>query len=527
MRAAPVPGNSPGSAEADRSATASSGSSGASSSSPLSPSGTLPSALSRLPYELLHAIFLFAAVSSSTSSSKPPHGGTVRAWHSHERAAPFALVCKAWRAPAQSVLFTSVSLIGHRTASLFVRTARDPSSSHLSKKTASLVLGLDSHVETSRDNTLGQLETSQLLVSALEACPSAVHVHLRPLAQEVRVRLLTTLFDPKRRVKTIILAPRVLTSLPWSGNLWLAEDARAPVVSLENLEITTFVRPAQEPLAPWAFPPLALRRLKVHSDYPMEILAEAMKQSPRLEFVDLYFERHKPLEEMFEALRVSAANTTEMRYICNLTHSELQTLSRTSSATSSRTASLTPPPETLFDSLLPLYTRLTYLRVSATDISPLALRSLPSTLRKLHVKSFSTYSRFTCAGLLDVLRSSPATTPSSSSSSARPRRGSRLVFPPSFEELVVVDSPEHWPASSLDEVRRLLTEERGVRFTFKMDFEEDDETTTAGSASASGVGSTRRSSVEASSEEEDGEGSRAAEEVEAEESREEEVAVRA
>ncbi|GAA5828375.1 hypothetical protein JCM11251_006219 [Rhodosporidiobolus azoricus] len=465
MREADGPGSLPNSADIDRSATLSASSPVGRASSSSTLSRPYRSACSRLPYELLHAIFLLAAVPSDT---RPPHGGSVHSWCSFEPAAAFSLVCKSWRSPAQAVLFSSVSLIGHRPASLFVRTVQAPTSSHLAKKTAFLVLGLDPHVEASRDSSLRQRETSELLIQALEACPSAVHLHVRPLSHEIRHRLLAAAFDPKRGVRSIIISPRVLTSLPWSGNLWLAEDATNPIPSLENLEITTFVKPAERPLTPKYFPPLALRRIKVHADYPMEVLVHALRQSSQLEFVDLYFELHKPLEEMLEALKPSVGATVEMRYICNLTHYELLALDATSSASL---------PPTLFDTLLPLYTKLTYLRVSATDISPLALRFLPPTFRKLHVRVLSVHSRFTCVGLLNLLRTSSG-------------GGSSLAFPEAFEDLVVVDSPDHWPIDQLDEIERLL-EERGVRFVFKLDFEEEGETTTE-----SGSGRTRRSSLD-------------------------------
>jgi hypothetical protein len=137
----------------------------------------------------------------------------------------------------------------------------------------------------------------------------------------------------------------------------------------------------------------------------------------------------------------------------------------------------------LFDRLLPLYTSLTSLVVSSTDISPSALLSLPPSLRKLHIKSLSTVTLFTCSALLDVLR----------------RHGDSFAFPDAFEELIVVDAPEQWGFESesspvgverggAEEVKRLL-KARGVKFTFKADFEEDSETTTSHSRSrTSGTG---------------------------------------
>ncbi|GAA5852666.1 hypothetical protein JCM8547_002582 [Rhodosporidiobolus lusitaniae] len=428
-----------------------------------------------LPNELLHFIFVLAA----TPATPPPHGGTVRAWYSYELAAPFSLVCRAWRGEAQAVLFSSVALVGHRAAKLFVRTAQSSTSTHLVQKTSSLVLAVEREAESARTDTHNQKATTELLTTALEACPSAVHLHLRPLSHDVRARLLPAIFSPARGVRTIVLSPRVLTSLPWSGGLWTAEDATEPVTSLENLEITTFVVPvpAGRTISP-SFPPLALRRIQVHHDYPMVILSEALRKSPHLEFIDLYFEALKPLEDTVETLRVSASSVKEMRYICNPTQTELDYLRSPDLATSS------PP---LFDRLLPYYTSLTSLHVTASDISPPALLSLPSSLRKLHVKALSVHSSFTCASLLDVLRSSS------------------FSFPEAFQTLIVTDAPESWEGSEAghggaEEVKRLL-EQRGVRFVFRLDYEEEESTngTFGGSSGTNSAGMRSRPSSAGSS----------------------------
>ncbi|BGP14718.1 hypothetical protein JCM10213v2_002669 [Rhodosporidiobolus nylandii] len=415
--------------------------------------------------------------------SRLPHGGSVRAWQSYERAAPFALVCKAWRGPAQSLLFSSVALIGKRQATLFLRTANDPTSAALPKNTAALVLGVDRPAESSRDGTLGQVEASEALVSALAACPAAVHVHVRPLASSVRSTLHAAVFNPERRLRTFVLSPRVLNSLPWSGKLWSAEDVTVAqaLTSLENLEIATFVLPVKRYLTP-SFPTLALRRLKIHHDQEQEILSEVLRKSPRLEFVDFYFEQVMNVDAMAEALRVAAPSLREMRYIANPTHSELPSFS-------SSAAEASPP---LFDTILPLATSLISLRISATDLSPSALLALPPALQKLHIRSLNVHAQFTCAALLEVLRRDD------------------LRFPSSFRELTVVDSPEFWDAdpemhgdrggeregSALQEIRRRL-KARAVRFTFKLDFEEDDET--SGSSHHSPNGSARRSSASSAS----------------------------
>lgn len=282
----------------------------------------------RLPFELLHAIFLLAA--TPPTSRGPRHGGSVRSWHSYEAAAPYALVCRAWRKPAQTVLFSSVALIGRRRALAFVEAAALPSFGALASKTASVVLALDAAAEGTADDSHGQLETSELLVTALEHCSAASHVCIRPLHQGVRNRLLATLMSPERTLVTLILRPRTFASVNWTGQLWHASDAFQLRPTVQNLEHTTLMTPYPTPpdsatSSPRAsraaehaplFDKLALRRVKVWYDFPGEVLAEAFLRSPQLEYLDLYFERRKPTDLFVRALMASAHSLREIRYIC-------------------------------------------------------------------------------------------------------------------------------------------------------------------------------------------------------------------
>lgn len=282
----------------------------------------------RLPFELLHAIFLLAA--TPPTSRGPRHGGSVRSWHSCEAAAPYALVCRAWRKPAQTVLFSSVALVGHRRALAFAEAAALPSFGALASKTASVVLALDAAAEGTADDAHGQLETSELLVTALEHCSTASHVCIRPLHRCVRDRLLATLMSPDRTLVTLILRPRTFASVNWTGQLWHASDALQLRPTVQNLEHTTLMTPYPTPpdsatSSPRAsraaehaplFDKLALRRVKVWYDFPGEVLADAFLRSPQLEYLDLYFERRKPTDLFVQALKASAHSLREIRYIC-------------------------------------------------------------------------------------------------------------------------------------------------------------------------------------------------------------------
>jgi hypothetical protein len=295
-----------------RSSAASSCHEVAGASSPTSP-------ISRLPFELVHAIVRLA----STPDTKPQHGGTVQAWHSYEAATPFTLVCKAWRRPAQAVLYSSVALIGDRRTRRFLDTlASSEATAKLVRTTTSrLVLGLDRDVERSHDASRGQFETSELLTDALEACPAAVHLHIRPLHQDVRARLLPAVVDPQRALVTCILSPRIMAAVAWSGELWQLEDAARLAPTLQNLEQTALMAPLTPPDDGNISPPppiygaLSLRRVKIHYGYPTAVLVAAFSQCPNIELLDLYFESTRPADKMSEAFAASAMSLRHVRYI--------------------------------------------------------------------------------------------------------------------------------------------------------------------------------------------------------------------
>ncbi|GAA6050905.1 hypothetical protein JCM3770_002525 [Rhodotorula araucariae] len=437
--------------------------------------------IAQLPNELLHTIFVFAA---TPSRRRPPHGGAVRAWHSYERAAPFRLVCRQWQGPAQAVLFSSVALIGHRRASAFVAAlSTSPRAGMLASQTACVVLALDAAVEASSDDSHGQLATSALLVAALEACSSASHVHIRALHHGVRERLHATLMDPNRELVSLVLSPRNLASAPWSTRLWRLEDGPNLRPSVENLEHTSLISPFPAPHGVAAiaraagvtsFPTMALRRLKLWYDWPAEIIVEAFKSSPNLEYLDLYFEHDKPTDTLAQALLVSARSLREVRYMYNPTSADIDggdSPPRSASSSSSSTSDGgRVPPAALFDVLLPSLTSLEVLHCSATELTPSALLALPASLSELRVKSFNARSRFRSGALLAVLRRDD------------------LALPDAFARLAVVDSPDAgWDDDVVAAVARECAR-RGVRFAFKMDFEDEGlESSTTHGTEASGA----------------------------------------
>ncbi|GAA5882088.1 hypothetical protein JCM1840_007548 [Sporobolomyces johnsonii] len=406
----------------------------------------------RLPYELLHSILLYAA---DPDDCEKAYGGRVRPWDSSEGAAPFALVCRAWRAPAQAVLFSSVALLGARPASRFLRTITS-SRPDLVEKVHTLVLGIEPAAEQSRDEAeFDQLGTSQLLVEALERCTSVAHLQIRPLHHSVRKRLHRTVFSRSQPLVSLVLAPRLLATESWSGRLWRSGDVMQTIPTLLNCEVTTLITPSDLPNPLPPCPPMALRRFKLHYNLPPEALQRLLGSCPQLELLDLYFENVSPHDATLEALQCSVRTMRDLRYISNPTSAEQETLSPPPTST--------PPSPPLFNLLLPSYVQLRTLRVSSTDISPSCLLALPPRLTRLYIQSFNAFGRFECARLLEVLQALEA------------EGATQLPGGPALAELIVVDSPDAgWDDDDVDEVARLCMRV-GVRFVFRMDFEVDGE----------------------------------------------------
>ncbi|GAA5919021.1 hypothetical protein JCM1841_002697 [Sporobolomyces salmonicolor] len=399
------------------------------------PSATVPSFppsscshACRLPYELLYSILLHAA---DPDECEKAYGGRVQPWDSSEGAAPFALVCRAWRAPAQAVLFSSVALLGARPASRFLRT-----------------------ITSSRPDLVEKRGTSQLLVEALERCPSVAHLQIRPLHHSVRERLQRTVFLRSQPLVSLVLGPRLLATESWSGRLWRSKDVLQAIPTLLNCEATAVITPSELPNPLPPCPPMALRRFKLHYNLPSEALHRLLGSCSQLELLDLYFENVHPHAETVEALRCSARTMKDLRYISNPTFAEQDALPPPPAST--------PPSPPLFNLLLPSYVQLRTLRVSSTDISPSCLLALPPRLATLYIQSFNAFGRFGCERLLEVLKR------------LEDDGVTELPSGPALEELIVVDSPDGWEDDDVDEITRLC-ERVGVRFVFRMDFELDGE----------------------------------------------------
>ncbi|GAA5943699.1 hypothetical protein JCM3775_001340 [Rhodotorula graminis] len=443
-----------------------------------------------LPYELLHLVFRLA--STPSSSSRPRHGGAVCSWHSYEPAAPLSLVCRRWRSPAQAVLFSSVVLDGHERAQAFIDAVKQSERvRQLAKnETAFIVLALDAQDEQSPSSSPILLDppaapgrqraTSELLVAALEACSSAAHVHVRTLHQDVRERLLSTLMDPQRPLVTLVLGPTHAAARRWSVGLWDVRDGWDLRPTVQNLEHTGLLAPGPAPstasivppLRP--FPQLALRRLKLWHDWPIDLLAAALKSCSSLEYLDLYFEQYKPAQAFFDALKASGKSLREVRYVYNPTspgpasgdsssslspppsHSSPHKQTSSPDLSSSSTGTRPPRPAPLFDLLLPHLVALRTLHCTSTELTPSALLALPPSLQSLSVQSLNSLSRFSPRALLAVLRDQ------------------HLALPDGFRRLTVTDSPDVWGEEAIDEAR-LRCEDVGVRFEFRMDFEEEGE----------------------------------------------------
>jgi hypothetical protein len=177
--------------------------------------------------------------------------------------------------------------------------------------------------------------------------------------------------------------------------------------------------------------------LRLHFVIPdAQLFALLTASAPTLEVVDLYFEHLLPLEQTVAALKLSCRTMRNLRYVSNPTINELRLL--------------TPTTTPLFDQLLPQFKQLEQLSVSATDISILAFKSLPLSLKMLDIVSYNHQAAFKALeGLVDILHDQSIVF----------RAG--LVFSMS-------DSIENWPSEFVERVRKAAFA-RGIIFVFTPD----------------------------------------------------------
>lgn len=183
------------------------------------------------------------------------------------------------------------------------------------------------------------------------------------------------------------------------------------------------------------FGPLSLVSLRLFCAIPNALLVLLLGATSTLEVVDLYLETILQPAELVNALLPSASSLRNLQLLVNPPLEDIANFD----------ASLVPA----LDRLLPHFTRLTNLVVSATEISNRLFPLLPMCLRHLEIRSFGPRSLFyfdDC--LLDSLEDE--------------------ALDIRLETLVVRDVLSEWDEDELEELSDACLA-RGVRFSFLPD----------------------------------------------------------
>lgn len=348
-----------------------------SSSTPL-----LPGIAGHLPFHVLLAIF---AAARDLDRHRFDHGGDIVAWDSNESIAPLALVSRCWSDAANFLLYRSVAILGGKTAEVFLRTVRTrPERASLVK---ALVVGRNDDAEDDEMMDVG--EESAILVEVIEACPSVENLHVWPLHASARVLLLSAI-DSRRQLKALVCLPR--QELP-GGPLFHPIDILALATpTVERLELDFATTPTPLPSSLPISATLSLTHLRAFCDAACDVIFHLIASAgPTLLSLDLYFEAAHDPRIASTSLLPCTATLQRLSYLANPPNPDLAQ------------PTLFDPP--LLDLLLPHFRVLADLAVSATDISPGALRRLPPSLKRLEVHSLRSFSRFGVAeDVLEVLR---------------------------------------------------------------------------------------------------------------------------
>lgn len=198
--------------------------------------------LPTLPYDVLLRIFELAALEGGRRV-----GGELVQWRTTdgEDICALALVCRAWRLPAQKILFQSVAIEGSSMALCFLRTAR--SRPDLVAGTRALSIDLpaeqyfadDAGSDGEGDDHWERASSSMDLVRVVQECPTLLHLHLEPLHNSVRPTLLSAITS--RPLESLVASPRVFRE--WTTALYSLGDLHTLVLpSLRNLELDYWMK---------------------------------------------------------------------------------------------------------------------------------------------------------------------------------------------------------------------------------------------------------------------------------------------
>lgn len=384
-----------------------------------------------LPYHILVECFSYTV---EQNEAEWTHGGRLIGWDSNEAIRSMAGVCRGWEDAAQTVLHTSVAILGANAANAFLRTAEERPD--LMEKVRSLVVGLG-EMEESTDVEMGQAALSLTLVKVIEACPFLEHLQVRPLHESSRQTLIPVILS--KSLLSLVCAPRLVKPhVGWTRQLYHSTDVQLALPTLTRLELDFWAAAAPLPNPLPILPPLNLVELRLHCDLPDELLHLLLAAAgPSLHIVDLYFERVVSVDHAAAALMHSTRSMKNLRYISNPTLDELSNFN----------SHLTP----VFDRLLPHYIQLERLFISATDISTNLLRLLPPCLRDLDIQSFNHHGLFAFSQSLILALQDDS-----------------LLF--SLETLTVHDATEVWEEENVDAMRETCRS-RGIEFYFRPDSE--------------------------------------------------------
>lgn len=382
------------------------------------------SSASRLPFDVLHHIFLQLQVVLQEERGEYSHGGRLVGWDSNEALRSLPLVSRAWQLAANPALYHSIYLHGSQVANRLLATLKArPELAELVRRVA---VGPrdEGHITSS-----GLLEASTSIVEVLNALPHLEHVLIRPLHPSVRPQFLSFFAARRRRLKSLVLVARDVPGGPrWEG-LLVQQDLTAIVDGLEHLDLDIWQFSASK-IVPLVHPPdqLRLTHLCLDSDCSPSFTYSLICDT--LIHLHLYFEHLRPSQQAADALS-KAANLRHLDYVCN---PPVDLLDRQHNR---RTAPV-------MDLLLPSLPLLETLHVSATDISPSFLRVLPPHLHRIIIQSYSSYGFEEPESLLDMLR--------------RPSLDTK-----GLQELEIRDSKERW--EDLEQRLVNVCARRGIRFS--------------------------------------------------------------
>ncbi|GAA6003228.1 hypothetical protein JCM10207_001810 [Rhodosporidiobolus poonsookiae] len=374
---------------------------------------------SSLPYDALVHIFSYAV----NVPTKPPlYGGALGSWDSHETMKKLALVCKGWTEAAMTVLYRSVALI-------------DPGSA-----------GKGDGGRRSPYTAAKYLSESLELVEVLRRCaPTLTHLQVHPLHAGARDALFSA-FRGAEALHTLICSPRFhrFTASPdepaenWGANFYSRTD-------LPDLVLPPRLRVLELDFeSSWEARTLSfhngisaaeLTKLHLRCDTDEDVLWQVLAKCSALEVCELYFEKLLARDETTAALQASTSTMKHMQFLSNPTVDDLAFFDDTA----------TP----IFDRLLPSYTHLESLRVSATEVSFYVFRLIPPSLAHLEIQAFNHVSTFVFSPqlLLDL---------------ANPANASGL------RSFSVHDAAEAWDERDIAALRQAC-EKRGIDFWFRPD----------------------------------------------------------